>query len=83
MKLLARESLIIGNYTVKQLVKLSERNDSILVLSSIPFYLTTVTSHNDILIPKPFTNSLSTAREEEALIYLAIGRDENVFRIST
>jgi len=62
-----------GNYTVKQLVKLSERNDSILVLSSIPFYLTTVTSHNDILIPKPFTNSLSTAREEEALIYLAIG----------
>merc|ERR1719297_650586 len=62
-----------GNFSVKQLVKLSERNDSILVLSSIPFYLTSITSHQDILIPKPFTNSLSTAREEEALIYLAIG----------
>ena len=62
-----------GNFSVTQLVKLSERNDSILVLSSVPFYLTSVTSHQDILIPKPFTNSLSTAREEEALIYLAIG----------
>lgn len=62
-----------GNFSVKQLVKLSERNDSILVLSSIPFYLTSLTSHQDILIPKPFTNSLSTAREEEALIYLGIG----------
>ena len=59
--------------SVQQLVKLSERNDSILVLSSVPFYLTSVTSHQNILIPKPFTNSLSTAREEEALIYLAIG----------
>ena len=62
-----------GNFSVNQLVKLSERNDSILVLSAVPFYLTSVTSHKDILIPKPFTNSLSTAREEEALIYLAIG----------
>ena len=52
-----------GNFSVTQLVKLSERNDSILVLSSVPFYLTSVTSHQDILIPKPFTNSLSTARE--------------------
>ena len=62
-----------GQFNVNQLVKLSERNDSILVLSAVPFYLTSVTSHKDILIPKPFTNSLSTAREEEALIYLAIG----------
>jgi len=62
-----------GHFSVDQLVKLSERNDSILVLSAVPFYLTSVTSHKDILIPKPFTNSLSTAREEEALIYLAIG----------
>ena len=62
-----------GNYSVKQLETLAARNDSILVLSLTPFYLTSLTSHRDILIPKPFTNSLSTAREEEALIYLAIG----------
>lgn len=62
-----------GNYSVAQLVKLSERNDSILVLSSVPFHLTAVTSHTDILIPKPLTNSLSSAREEEALLYLAVG----------
>ena len=62
-----------GNYTVSQLVNLAERNDSVLVLSSSPFHLTSVSSYTDILIPKPFTNSLSTAREEEALIYLAVG----------
>ena len=62
-----------GLYSINQLVKLSERNDSILVLSSVPFQLTTVSSYRDILIPKPFTNSLSTAREEEALLYLAVG----------
>lgn len=62
-----------GNYSMDQLVKLAGRNDTLLILSSTPFLLTSVTSHKDILIPKPFTNSLSTAREEEALIYLAIG----------
>ena len=62
-----------GNYTVNQLVNLAQRNDSILVLSSIPFHLTEMTSYKDILIPKPLTNSLSTAREEEALLYLAVG----------
>jgi len=62
-----------GNYSVSQLGKLSQRNDSVLVLSSVPFHLTAVSSYRDILIPKPFTNSLSTAREEEALLYLAVG----------
>jgi len=63
----------IGNYSVSQLLKLSARNDSVLVLSSTPFHLTSFTSSADILIPKPLTNSLSTPREEEALIYLGIG----------
>merc|ERR1719225_2295107 len=62
-----------GNYSVRQLVNLAERNDSVLVLSSSPFLLTSVSSYKDILIPKPLTNSLSTAREEEALLYLAVG----------
>jgi len=63
----------IGSYNVSQLLKLSSRNDSVLVLSSVPFYLTSFTSSADILIPKPLTNSLSTPREEEALLYLGIG----------
>merc|ERR1719500_302170 len=63
----------IGNYSLSQLVKLAARNDSVLGLSSVPFYLTSFTSSEDILIPKPLTNSLSTAREEEALLYLGIG----------
>jgi len=63
----------IGNYSLSQLVKLAARNDSVLGLSSVPFYLTSFTSSEDILIPKPLTNSLSTPREEEALLYLGIG----------
>eukprot|EP00092_Neocalanus_flemingeri_P011724 GFUD01012641.1.p1 GENE.GFUD01012641.1~~GFUD01012641.1.p1 ORF type:complete len:470 (-),score=74.08 GFUD01012641.1:33-1442(-) len=62
-----------GNYSVSQLLKLADRNDSVLVLSSVSFYLTSFTSSQDILIPKPLTNSLSTPREEEALLYLGVG----------
>jgi len=62
-----------GNYSVSQLMKLSIRNDSVLVLSSVSFYLTSFTSSANILIPKPLTNSLSTPREEEALLYLGVG----------
>ena len=62
-----------GNHSVSQLLKLSERNDSLLLLSSVPFYLTSFTSSRDIFIPKPLTNSLSTPREEEALLYLGVG----------
>ena len=62
-----------GNHSVSQLLKLSERNDSLLLLSSVPFYLTSFTSSRDIFIPKPLTNSLATPKEEEALLYLGVG----------
>ena len=44
----------------------ASRNDPVLVHSSF-------TSSEDIFIPKPLTNSLSTPKEEEALIYLGVG----------
>jgi hypothetical protein len=54
---------LTGQYIISQLLALSNRNESVLVLSSFPFYLKYFTSSEDILIPKP-------SREEEALIYL-------------
>lgn len=63
----------IFSHNVSGLVRLSEREDSLFQLSFIPFHVTSFTRGDDILVAKPVTNSLSTAREEEAIYYLGLG----------
>jgi len=61
-----------GSYNTSRLEQLSEMEDSLFLLSFQPFHVTSFTAGTEILVAKPVTNSLSTAREEEAIFYLGI-----------
>jgi len=61
-----------GSYNTSRLEQLSQMEDSLFLLSYQPFHVTSFTAGTEILVARPVTNSLSTAREEEAIFYLGI-----------